>query len=746
MKKNLDSVADCLQNEPAFCSAICPFHFDIRDFIGKLQKGRFNAAYRAYVNAVGFPETVSAICPEPCKKVCPLNTEGSSAISMRLLEKASIDYARNTEPDSYNLPLKNKKIAIIGGGISGLACALRLATKKYTVTVYEKSNRIGGHLYDLMPKEIFLKDIEKQFKNEEYSLLLNTEVSNLDDISSKADSVYIATGKGGNDFGLSLSKKGAFATSRPGIFMGGSMTGIDTMWAIAEGLNVCTAIERFLKTGNMNQEYESNSTRLKQESIRKTYSLAVLPVDGKTYTQDEAIKESNRCLKCACDACVYYCDLMGYFKKFPKRIAEEVELTINPGTLDGNGTLATRLISTCNQCGLCKNVCPQKIDTGELFLRNHRIMREKGAMPWAFHDFFLRDMDHANNEANLCLLPTGFDKSQYVFFPGCQLGASDPRYVMESYRFLIGIFPDTAIMLNCCGAPSEWAGDQAIFNKVKTEITKNWIKLGKPKAVFACPTCKQMFKKYLPEIEGEFLYNIISEKNLVPDISTKVETASVFDPCASRDEPEVQETIRKLAKNAGMNLEPLPMERERANCCSFGGEVSVAHPPYANFVVKKRIEESFSPYITYCSNCRDIFASAGKSAWHILDLIFGLNNADRVPPRITERKNNRMLLKYQMLKEFWKEENEMEKTKTLLLLSEELKKKINTMLILETDILTVIEHCEKSQLKIFDPDTNSFSGHLLVGNMTYWVQYKIQSDDKFEVVNAYCHRMKIEES
>jgi heterodisulfide reductase subunit C len=157
----------------------------------------------------------------------------------------------------------------------------------------------------------------------------------------------------------------------------------------------------------------------------------VLPADGEAFTREEAVAESQRCLKCSCDACQRFCDLMQYFKKMPKRIAEEVQLTIQPGTLDGNGTIATRFISTCNYCGLCKEVCPKAIDTGELLLTSHRQMREKGAMPWAFHEFFLRDLAFANGEAALTKLPVGHDQSRYVLFPAAswvgRTRATSPR-------------------------------------------------------------------------------------------------------------------------------------------------------------------------------------------------------------------------------------------------------------------------------------------------------------------------------
>ncbi len=735
----------CLQHEPAFCTAVCPFHLDVRDFIAKLQRGSFNAAYRVYLNAVGFPGIVAALCDEPCKQVCPRRAK-DGAISMRLLETAAMTYARNLNPNNYNLSPKNARVAIIGAGISGLACALRLAAKTYDVTVYEQADRIGGQLWELLPPAVFLQDIERQFMYEKYTLCPNTEIANLGQLDF--DALYIATGLGGADFGLKRDENGAFASTRPGVFMGGSLTGGNSIQAMADGLHAASAIERYIKAGGMNHPYEINCTKLELDPSLVVQADLVLPQDGVSYTQDEAILEAKRCLKCACDACIRYCDLMRYFKKYPKRIEEEVEITIHPGTLDGNGTVATRFISTCNQCGLCKEVCPKNIDVGDFLLHSHRAMREKGAMPWAFHDFWLRDMEFTNSaDAHLARLPAGYTQSGYMFFPGCQLGASDPQYVTASYRWLLTVKPDTALVLGCCGAPAEWAGDVKLHGEVVAKWRGHWIAFGKPRVVFACPTCKQVFKKYLPEIEGVFLYDLILQAKVSPAKAANGETVSVFDPCSSREEPEVQQTVRELAKQAGLALEPLSLEKRLAACCSWGGQVKLTHPPYARYVAETRVAQGDKPYIAYCANCRDIFATAGKPCYHILDIVFGLNKSERVPPTLTERRNNRVRLQRQSLNEFWKDQVEMEQgpSKINLRIAPQLKLKLDREMILETDIEAVVEYCESSGRKVLDPESGHFSGHLQIGQMTFWAEYRAMGEG-FELINAYGHRMGIEET
>lgn len=297
-------------------------------------------------------------------------------------------------------------------------------------------------------------------------------------------------------------------------------------------------------------------------------------------------------------------------------------------------------------------------------------------------------------------------------------------------------------MLNCCGAPADWAGDAQIHSATIEKIKCQWISLGKPTAIFACSMCRQMFQRYLPEINSVFIYNLIEEKGIIPSAGFN-KTVSVFDPCASRHEPDLQSAVRTIASKAGFNLEPLPMEGKMAECCSYGGQVSVAHPPYASHMVQKRISQNSNPYITYCSNCRDVFAKAGKETMHILDVVFGID--DHTQPTVTERRENRLKLKLQVIKQFWNEDMAMENKRPTLSVPPGLKAKLDKSLILESDLITVIESCEQSGNKLFNPERKTFTGHLQVGNTTFWVEYRVVRDSEYELVNSYSHRMKIEE-
>jgi hypothetical protein len=77
-------------------------------------------------------------------------------------------------------------------------------------------------------------------------------------------------------------------------------------------------------------------------------------------------------------------------------------------------------------------------------------------------------------------------------------------------------------------------------------------------------------------------------------------------------------------------------------------------------------------------------------------------------------------------------------------ISPELADRLDKDLILTDDIRTVIQSCEKNGRKLRDTSTGRFIGHLAIGPVTYWVEYK-PIEGGFEVENAYSHRLVVQE-
>lgn len=771
MEKYLPSFKKCRQHEPPFCRAICPFHLDVHDFIEKVQRGAFNAAYSIYKNAVIFPEIACSICHEPCRTVCPLDTDGQ-AIRLRDLERATVAHATKKEPRDYNLPKKNKKIAVIGAGLSGLACALRLATKKYQVTVYERTDRRGGHLWDILDPARFVAEITFQFQHEECEFIFARNILSLDELIAEGyHAIYVATGEHGLHFGLLDDQliQPCFMRDNVGVFGGGSMLGHGSTQSLEDGVKMSTTIDNFLKTGNLIYTPDKSETIMVLDPSRLVKSTAIQPTGpgveygffsaddhqdfprhpgfsegDAVYTEEEAMAEAARCLQCRCDACLVHNDLLAFNDKFPLRIRDEVQATTLPGSSEVKATPAKRLISTTSFDGICRTVCPEDIDLDGLILEARKSMHRQAKLPWVFNEFWLRDMDHANNPAALTKGPPIGETCRFAFFPGCQLGASDPDLVIETYRSLLQINAHTGIILSCCGIPAEWAGDDRKADETLSTLRTDWESLGKPTLILACPTCTTFFAQHLPDVETVSLYTYLEAKMQVsPKEKSKYQAYCIFDPCKTMGQEALRNAVRTLAKDKGCSLESLPKQEALPGCCSYGGQGSIADPDFAKFVIEKRMAEKDLPYITYCINCRDAFRSQGKEAVHILEVLYGESKQHQ--PTVTARRENRMMVKSSMLREFWKEEGDLKKEipRIDLLISPDLKEKLNKERILESDVAAVIFSCQKRGCTVHRPEKDTYSCYGMVGHMTLWAEYRVEGAT-FILINAYTHRMKIE--
>ena len=759
---------NCMQEEKAFCSDDCPFHMDVLDFEDKMAAGRYSAAFKIYRNAVAFPEIVAAICPQYCTGRCPRKELGGS-IQINRLEKTCLANTKRKDPNEYNLPARKGKVAIVGAGLSGLSCALRLAAKKYDVTIYEKSSKIGGKLHELLAEEVFMEDINRQFKYENYTLITDTEIHDIDTLTAEGfDVVYVATGEGGADLGTAkhdgdaahsisaedeqsgrycylISDTPAVCHGTTAVYGGGSLLGMDVIHAAADGLAIAREIEGFLKTGIPRYPEVPNKTKVEVD----TFGIEAVPaVDSAgVFTEEEAKAEIDRCLRCQCDACRKHCDLTSYFDKWPLQMRDDIMTTTMPANSMIRKAPAIRLINMCTQCGLCGETCPGQIELGGMIKEARRMMHKIDRMPGAFHQFWVRDMEFANGPyAALAKTPPGKDSCEFAFFPGCHLGAADPEYVKGAYSALLNANENVGLLLRCCGVPADWAGNEEIHEAALDSLKADWEALGKPTMIMACPSCMRHFREYLPEIPMISLYEIYDRWALPVPGSNAIDieqTWSIFDPCSARNCDDMQDAVRKLMANAGIPLEELP-GGDKHGCCGFGGNIEVASPKMAAKVTEDRSALSDNPYITYCFNCRDVFHDDGKPATHILDILLGLEGPGEELPTVTERRCNRVILKEQLLDEIWEETmNEKPVLKYELIIDAEMKAKMNSLKILEEDVCHVIEMGELHGRKAYDPKAETYKCYREIGRITCWVEYK-PVGDAYEVINVYTHRMKIE--
>mgnify|MGYP002912797735 FL=1 len=185
--------------EPVPCVALCPAGVDIPGYLVLIKYGRYADAVRLIRKDNPFPVACALVCEHPCEARCRRNMV-DDAINIRGLKRYAVDHA-GVVPQPECAPATGKKVAIIGGGPSGLSCAYYLALMGHGVTVYEEREQLGGMLRYGIPSYRFPR--EKLDAEIESILSLGIEVHTgvtvgrdiwLEKLEQEYDCIYIAIG------------------------------------------------------------------------------------------------------------------------------------------------------------------------------------------------------------------------------------------------------------------------------------------------------------------------------------------------------------------------------------------------------------------------------------------------------------------------------------------------------------------------------------------------------------------------
>ena len=186
------------------CVTLCPSHVDIPGYIALVGAGRYADATRLIRKDNPFPTACALVCEHPCEERCRRNMI-DAPINIRGMQRMAVDKApSNKVPNPEKQPATGKKIAIIGGGPSGLTCAYYLELMGHHAVVLEEKSKLGGMLrYGIpsyrFPRERLQEDIDTILSTG-VEVKLNARVGNaegeitLEQLKSEYDAVYIAIG------------------------------------------------------------------------------------------------------------------------------------------------------------------------------------------------------------------------------------------------------------------------------------------------------------------------------------------------------------------------------------------------------------------------------------------------------------------------------------------------------------------------------------------------------------------------
>ena len=199
------AINECLNCKNPTCILGCPVHNNIPKFIELAKNNSIDEAYIELSKTTTLPSICSLVCPSEnqCKGHC-IKNKINKPVNIPLIENY---IALNANEIKHNIISNNKKVAIIGSGPAGLACAEKLAIKGYLVDIYDKYDEAGGILVYGIPDFVLNKNIVNKkidyIKSLGVNFILNKELEKdvfLSSLINDYDAIFLG-------FGASIGKR-----------------------------------------------------------------------------------------------------------------------------------------------------------------------------------------------------------------------------------------------------------------------------------------------------------------------------------------------------------------------------------------------------------------------------------------------------------------------------------------------------------------------------------------------------------
>jgi NADPH-dependent glutamate synthase beta subunit-like oxidoreductase len=185
------------------CQRGCPAGIDIREYIRQIGLGDYRRAVQVIKERNPFPTVIGRICPHPCEEQCRRQYV-DEPVGINNLKRFVADYERNTgsRVQPYKAPETGRRVAVAGGGISGLSTAFFTVRLGHGAVVYEVQDKLGGLLRSAiasarLPMEILDWDVQGILEmgvTAETGKVIGRDMTISSLLTDGFDAVYLATG------------------------------------------------------------------------------------------------------------------------------------------------------------------------------------------------------------------------------------------------------------------------------------------------------------------------------------------------------------------------------------------------------------------------------------------------------------------------------------------------------------------------------------------------------------------------
>lgn len=214
-------------------------------------------------------------------------------------------------------------------------------------------------------------------------------------------------------------------------------------------------------------------------------------------------------------------------------------------------------------------------------------------------------------------------QKEAVFWPGCALMGLDPAILERTRQCLERAEQGIGISSCCCGQPSRYLFPEA--HGVRQEKLRRTLKKQGVKRIYtACPNCTLELEK-LKVCQVLPIWPVLADHVRPEDIQGPGGPATLHDPCPMRKDAQCQQAVRQLLTLAGTELTEAARCGENTRCCGNFHMMRALDPDKSQAMRQARLEDfpEGVPIASYCEGCLDAFRGEGRTAIHLLELLFG---------------------------------------------------------------------------------------------------------------------------
>ncbi len=363
------------------CTIFCPAHMDIPLMIRQIEAGDDAAALRTVKADIALPAVLGRICPAPCENGCRRKGEDAPVGICKLKQYvADVDLELPEPWLPKKKPASGKKVAIVGGGAAGLACAWHVLQDGHAVTIFDRNDKLGGVLQyecpdDRLDKAVLDNEIAV-IRKLGFDFRPNTNIGadiTLDQLRQDFDAIVLVIGGVDKDeiasYGLETGPTGfktnrkTHQTSDPMIFAWTSKAKSKmAIRAVGSGKDIAASVDQFVRGETVTgpkEEFNSTIGKLHEGEIgvfmRSADSRERIDAEP-DYATEEARNETVRCLHCDCrkqDNCKLR-DFATEFGASQKAYSNDSRKPFTQFKPQENVILEP---GKCIKCGICVRIC-----------------------------------------------------------------------------------------------------------------------------------------------------------------------------------------------------------------------------------------------------------------------------------------------------------------------------------------------------------------------------------------------------